>query len=90
MARRARTLLLHLMIAGSLALLAFLAGLVQSLNDFVQPAFVAPYLGATLMSGNPHSINSVAFGSLLVLEFYLVVVVFSWLAGHFRSESPAA
>jgi hypothetical protein len=79
-----------LLLGAALALALFLVASQTAANDWVQPAFVVPFLGAALLSGNMHSPASWLIGALLVLQCYLVVLFAGWVLGRYRSRSPKA
>jgi len=79
-----------LLLGSALALALFLIASQTMANDWVQPAFYIPYLGAALLSGNVHSLASWLIGALLVLQCYLVVLFAGWVLGRYRSRSSKA
>ena len=80
----------HLLAAAAAALTLYLLASQATVGDWLQPAFYIPYMDAALLSGNAHSISTVAFSALLVLQCYLVVVLFGWVYGRVRKRGPEA
>jgi membrane-associated phospholipid phosphatase len=76
--------------AAMVALALYLLASLASVGDWLQPVFYIPYIGAALISGNAHSISTVAFGTLLVLQCYLVVALLVWAYGRLRPQGPEA
>jgi hypothetical protein len=89
MAKRTK-LIWNFLVAAVVALVLYLLASQASVGDWLQPAFYLPYMGAALLSGNAHSIDTVAFSALLVLQCYLVVVLLGWVYGRLRQHGPEA
>ena len=76
---------------GSVLTLALLLIASQSdVNDWVQPAFYVPYMGAALLSGNVHSPAVWLIGTLLVIQCCLIVLLAGWVLGRYRIRSSKA
>ncbi|SNR89120.1 hypothetical protein SAMN05192560_1612 [Methylobacillus rhizosphaerae] len=71
-----------------LALALFFLASQSVTNIWTQLAFLAPYLGAALLSDNIHSPNLWLIGLLLVIQFNLIVFLMGWTIGRYRNRSP--
>lgn len=74
--------------AGLTVILVVLAR--QGAADWVWPAFVVPFQGAALLSGNSHEPAPWLYHTVLFLQCYLVVLVLGWLVGRYRGRPAMA
>ena len=81
-----KRLLIGSLVGGSALTLAVVFLARQGAAEWIGPAFVIPFHGAALLSGNSIEPPPWLFHTVLFVQCYLVVLALGWLAGRYRSR----
>ena len=74
-------------IAASITLVVWLTADFTPLQKPLQPFFLLPYVAAALADGNVHSPSTWLLGIAVFIQFYVIVVIGSWLVRLVRPSS---
>lgn len=78
------------LLLGSALALVLIFSARQGAADWIWPAFVVPFQGAALLSGNGHEPPPWLYHTVLFLQCFLVVLILGWLVGRYRNRPSKA